>query len=76
MVPVEEQMEETYRRYVRIIYKVVSRDVVNNLLWVFRKRNINDEMTIIFVKHYEEKDGRGLTVGCLELQRGHVNERK
>ena len=58
MVPVEEQMEETYRRYVRIIYKVVSRDVVNNLLWVFRKRNINDEMTIIFVKHYEEKDGR------------------
>ena len=72
----DEQIGGPYRRHVRIIYKVVSREVVNNLLGVFRKRNINGKLTIIFVKHCEEKDSRGLAVGCLELQRGHEKESK
>ena len=56
MVPVEEQIEGSYRRYVRIIYKIVSSGVVNNIMWVFKKINIKDKRTIIFIKHYEEND--------------------
>ena len=73
MVPVNEHIKGSYRMYMRIIYKVVSSGVVNNVLWVFRKRNINDKMPTIFVNPYEGKDSMGLTVRCLELQRGQVN---